>query len=67
VLITHNLPDVFALADDIAVLYLGQMVAQLPTAETTRDDIVGYITGTKTPNGVEIINTSTLLTEEGAQ
>jgi D-xylose transport system ATP-binding protein len=68
VLISHNLADVFAVADDIAVLYLGQMVAQLPTAETTRDDIVGYITGTKSPQGgVGIIDTSTIRTEGGAE
>ena len=64
ILISHNLVDVFQVADDIAVLYLGQMVAQIPTAETTRDDVVGYITGTKTLGGVEIINTSTIRTEE---
>ena len=29
VLISHNLNDVFQVADDIAVLYLGQMVAQV--------------------------------------
>jgi D-xylose transport system ATP-binding protein len=33
------------------VLYLGQMVAELETAKTTRDDVVGYITGTKTFEG----------------
>jgi D-xylose transport system ATP-binding protein len=63
ILISHNLADVFEVADDIAVLYLGQMVAQIPTAETTRDDVVGYITGTKTPKGVTIVDTSTILTE----
>jgi D-xylose transport system ATP-binding protein len=62
VLISHNLADVFSVADDIAVLYLGQMVAQIPTSETTRDDVVGYITGTKTLGGIEIINTSTIRT-----
>ena len=31
VLISHNLNDVFEVADDIAVLYLGQMVAQVHT------------------------------------
>ena len=31
ILISHNLADVFAVADDIAVLYLGQMVAQIQT------------------------------------
>ena len=66
VIISHNLADVFEVADDIAVLYLGQMVAQIPTSETTRDDVVGYITGTKTPAGVDILDTSTLRTEGGA-
>ena len=51
IIISHNLADVFQVADHISVLYLGQMVAQLETAETTRDDVVGYITGTKTPAG----------------
>lgn len=62
VLISHNLADVFAVADDIAVLYLGQMVAQIPTEETTRDDVVGYITGTKTMDGIEHIGTSAIAT-----
>ena len=47
ILISHNLADVFEVADDIAVLYLGQMVAQINVADTTRDDVVGYITGTQ--------------------
>ncbi len=51
IIISHNLADVFAVADHISVLYLGHMVAQVTTAETTRDDVVGYITGTKTPTG----------------
>jgi D-xylose transport system ATP-binding protein len=51
IIISHNLADVFAVADHISVLYLGHMVAQVETAQTTRDDIVGYITGTKTPTG----------------
>jgi D-xylose transport system ATP-binding protein len=62
ILISHNLADVFAVADDIAVLYLGQMVAQIPAAETTRDDVVGYITGTKTPEGVEHFGTTNIAT-----
>ncbi len=62
VLISHNLADVFSVADDIAVLYLGQMVAQIDVAHTTRDDVVGYITGTKTLGGVEHIGTTNLPT-----
>ena len=46
-LISHNLADVFAVADDIHVLYLGQMVAHIDAKNTSRDDVVGYITGTK--------------------
>jgi len=67
ILISHNLADVFEVADDIAVLYLGQMVAQIPTSSTTRDDVVGYITGTKAPAGVTIVDTSTIRTEGGAE
>lgn len=48
IIISHNLADVFQVCDDIAVLYLGRMVASLKTSETNRDDVVGYITGTKT-------------------
>ena len=51
ILISHNLADVFEVADYVSVLYLGQMVAELDVASTTRDDVVGYITGTKTPEG----------------
>ncbi|WP_214466525.1 ATP-binding cassette domain-containing protein [Microbacterium flavescens] len=67
ILISHNLADVFEVADDIAVLYLGQLVAQVTVAETTRDDVVGYITGTKTLGDVTILDTSTLSTEGGAE
>ena len=45
VLISHNLNDVFEVADDIAVLYLGEMVAQLETGTTTRGEVVQLITG----------------------
>jgi D-xylose transport system ATP-binding protein len=51
IIISHNLADVFEVADYISVLYLGQMVAELETSQTSRDDVVGYITGTKTPQG----------------
>src|SRR3954452_16804303 len=48
IIISHNLADVFEVCDYINVLYLGNMVAQLKTTETTYDDVIGYITGTKT-------------------
>jgi ABC-type sugar transport system ATPase subunit len=43
-LISHNLNDVFEVADRIAVLYLGRMVAQGPAEEFDRQAIVEYMT-----------------------
>jgi D-xylose transport system ATP-binding protein len=51
IIISHNLVDVFKVCDDIAVLYLGRMVAQIETSKTNQNDVVGYITGTKTYEG----------------
>ncbi len=51
IMISHNLQDVFAVADYINVLYLGQMVASVAASETNNDDVVGYITGSKTYAG----------------
>jgi D-xylose transport system ATP-binding protein len=47
IIISHNLADVFEVADVIDVLYLGQMVGHLDAKQVSRDDVVGYITGTK--------------------
>jgi D-xylose transport system ATP-binding protein len=44
VLISHNLNDVFEVADDIAVLYLGQMAAQVHTKDVNRTQVVDLIT-----------------------
>jgi D-xylose transport system ATP-binding protein len=43
-LISHNLNDVFQVADEIAVLYLGEMVAQVRTADVTNNQVVELIT-----------------------
>lgn len=48
IMISHNLVDVFKVADNIAVLYLGSMVAQLKTDETNHSEVISYITGLKT-------------------
>src|ERR1700712_4821495 len=53
-MISHNLVDVFQVADYVSVLYLGQMVASIETKDTTSDDVVGYITGSKTYTGVNV-------------
>jgi ABC-type sugar transport system ATPase subunit len=44
ILISHNLNDVFEVADQIAVLYLGRMVAEGPASEFDRQVIVDYMT-----------------------
>ena len=47
VIISHNLADVFEVADYINVLYLGAMVAQLDAKQTNYNEVVAYITGIK--------------------
>jgi len=44
VLISHNLNDVFEVADNIAVLYLGRMAAQVTAREVTSNQVVELIT-----------------------
>jgi D-xylose transport system ATP-binding protein len=52
VIISHNLADVFKVADYISVLYLGQMVASLETVQTSTSEVIGYITGLKATTSV---------------
>jgi ABC-type sugar transport system ATPase subunit len=47
VVVTHNLPLCFAVADRIAVLNRGRKVADVATRETDNDSVVGWITGAK--------------------
>jgi D-xylose transport system ATP-binding protein len=51
ILISHNLNDVFEVADDIAVLYLGQLVAQVRREEVTSGQVVELITTGRSGNG----------------
>ncbi|MEV4140268.1 ATP-binding cassette domain-containing protein [Dactylosporangium sp. NPDC049742] len=44
VLISHNMNDVFAVADRIAALYLGQMCAQVSATDVTHSQVVELIT-----------------------
>ena len=44
VLISHNLNDVFAVADHIAVLYLGKTAAQVSARDVTSNQVVELIT-----------------------
>jgi simple sugar transport system ATP-binding protein len=45
VLISHNMPEVFEVADRIEVLRLGERVARLRPSEVTMEDIVSAMTG----------------------
>ena len=45
ILISHRMPDVFAVADRVAVLRRGQKVADKPIAETSPEEVTGLITG----------------------
>jgi simple sugar transport system ATP-binding protein len=45
VLISHNLPEVFELADRIEVLRLGRRVASLRAADTTMEQVIAAMTG----------------------
>lgn len=44
ILISHNMNDVFAVADDIACLYLGNMAAQVEKSSLTSQQVVELIT-----------------------
>jgi simple sugar transport system ATP-binding protein len=45
VMVSHNLPEVFAVSDRITVLRLGRTIVTLNTAETTLESVVGMMTG----------------------
>ena len=51
VLISHNMNDVMQVADDIAVLYLGAMVAQVRAADVTHSQVVELITAGQSTHG----------------
>jgi simple sugar transport system ATP-binding protein len=45
VMVSHNLPEVFAVSDRITVLRLGRTIVTLNTADTTLESVVGMMTG----------------------
>lgn len=44
-LISHRMPDVFAVCDKVAVMRRGNMVAEKPIGDTSPEEITGLITG----------------------
>lgn len=51
VMISHSLPDVFAVADRITILRLGRTVMTVSCDETSLEEIVGMMTGAKATVG----------------
>ena len=47
VVVTHNLPLCFSVADRIVVMNRGRKVADVATTDTDNDSVVGWITGAK--------------------
>ncbi len=47
IIISHNMQDVYRIADKIVMLRQGRHVATLIKSETTMEEIVAYITGAK--------------------
>jgi simple sugar transport system ATP-binding protein len=45
IMISHNLPEVFAVADRITVLRLGRTITTLETAASSLESVVGMMTG----------------------
>jgi len=51
VLISHNMPEVLAVADRVEVLRLGRRVARFDAAATTVEELVGAMTGALSQEG----------------
>ena len=47
IVVSHDIEFVFAFADRIQVMRLGRVAGVRNTAETTREEIISLITGTK--------------------
>jgi ABC-type sugar transport system ATPase subunit len=45
IMVSHNLPEVFAVADRITVLRLGRTISSLVTADSSVEAVVGMMTG----------------------
>ncbi|HEX2070335.1 MAG TPA: ATP-binding cassette domain-containing protein [Thermoleophilaceae bacterium] len=54
VVISHNLADVFEVADRIVVLRLGRLAAVFDAKQTSNEEVVGAITGASDPSTGEL-------------
>ena len=48
-LVSHNIPQILEISDQIWILRGGRLVASMKTSETSHRDVVGYITGLSDP------------------
>ena len=47
ILISHTLPDVFAVTDRIVIMHRGRKVAEMPTSSTDSQEVVEYMVGAR--------------------
>ena len=47
ILITHTLPDVFAVSDRLMVMHRGRKVTEKRTSDTNTEELVGYMVGVR--------------------
>ncbi len=47
ILISHTLPDVFAITDRIVIMHRGRKVAEMPTKDTDTTEVVEYMVGAR--------------------
>lgn len=53
VLISHNMPDVFQVADRIHIHRLGRRIALVERVKTSMEEVVGVMTGAKSPDTLD--------------
>jgi ABC-type sugar transport system ATPase subunit len=53
ILISHTLPDIFAITDRIVIMHRGRKVAEMPTSETDTTEVVEYMVGAREQPGLE--------------
>jgi ABC-type sugar transport system ATPase subunit len=51
IIISHNLGQIFEIADQISVMFHGEMIGSRQIKDTTREEIVSMIVGVKVDNG----------------
>ena len=62
--VSHNLVDVFSVADRITILYLGRLVAQGPASDFNTESVVDYMTTGQSERGPNDANVSRTGTRE---